>query len=145
VSDTIEDTLATSADDVAESEGDGNDAVGATTEGAGQRPRGRRPRAERPPGAAPRQEVPDAEARGIQPHDYEAHLEREHGLRVVVEPGWPTEIARHRLVKPAPGGREERSLVAYIGTRPAAVDFFSRYLHPAGQKRKAPRGRRRAA
>lgn len=144
MSDTIEETMATRTDDV-ESDGDADEAARTEAESAEQRPRGRRPRAERPPGAAPRPEVPAVEPRGIQPHDYEAHLEREHGLRVVVEPGWPTEIARHRLVRPAQGRHGERSLVAYVGTRPEAIDFFYRYLHPAGQKRKAPRTRRRAA
>lgn len=66
----------------------------------------------------------------IPPSEYSWHLEREHGLLVAPEPGWPTEVKRFRLARPAGGGRSEQVLATFVGTRPQALAHFYRYLHP---------------
>lgn len=106
-----------------------------------------RPRQEQPRGSRQsRQGWRQAEARGqrgpqttnrdagLPASEYHTHLEREHNLRVVEEEGWPTEIKRYRLVRPAgdKGKKKDSVLTVFEGTMPQAVSHFYGYLHPQG-------------
>lgn len=106
------------------------------TDRPNERPR-RRPRQaqRRPEGERAHGDLP--------PHEYEQHLERDHNLRVVAEPGWPTEVKRFRLVKPEKSGKPEGSLEDFVGTKPQAIAHFYHHLHPAGheQQLKTPLGK----
>jgi len=104
-----------------------------------------RPRRPRPPrqGApdAPRTsgENPPAESaappqREVAPWNYRAHIEEEHSLKVIAEPGWPTEHKRYMLARVTDG--KERSIDAYTGTLPQALSHFYKYLHPEPKVRR---------
>ena len=89
--------------------------------------------------------APPGEKPPIPPVEYLRHLEQEHGLLVAPEPGWPTEVKRFRLVRPAGGGRSEQVLATFVGTRPQALAHFYRYLHPPRRETLAREAQPRAA
>jgi hypothetical protein len=68
-----------------------------------------------------------------QPWDYERHLDAEHNLLVESQAGWPTTISRYRLYRPMQGKQAEKTLVAFVGNGPAALDHFFRYIHPTAR------------
>jgi hypothetical protein len=65
-----------------------------------------------------------------QPWDYERHLEAEHNLLVDSQSGWPSAVSHYRLYRPMQGKQAEQTLVAFVGTGPAALAYFYRYIHP---------------
>lgn len=100
---------------------------------SGQRPG----RASRPPRGPARRVEGEHSARhqgggGVAATEFPPHIEREHGMLVVEERGWPTEIKRYRLVRPAGDRNRERVLAVFKGTYPEALAHFYRYLHPHG-------------
>jgi hypothetical protein len=96
------------------------------------RSRPNRPQPPRPPAAPGPENAPEG-PRPIPPANYQEHLQAEHGVRVVAEPGWPTEIKRYYLVR-GENGKEER-LEVYRGTLPEALAHFYRLLHPRRSRR----------
>ena len=113
--------------------------------------RPRPPRRPRQPseGRAPRLQEQRQEGEGaratVPAFDYEGHLVGEHGLEIEVEPGWPTEVKRFTLVRPAQNRNPRQALTSHVGTRPEAVAFFYEYLHPQAVKRTGRRTAGRAA
>lgn len=72
--------------------------------------------------------------RAISPAGFREHLEREHGLSVVAEPGWPTEHRRYFLVRAQNG--TQKQLANYRGTLGEAVTHFYYLLHPEQRSRR---------
>lgn len=107
-----------------------------------QNPEQRRPPPRRPPRppqapggpAAGEAEAGRAARRVIPPSSYREHLETEHGLKVVAEAGWPTDIKRFFLVRSQDGS--EKSIAAFRGTFPEAVTHFYYLLHPEQRSRR---------
>lgn len=69
----------------------------------------------------------------VPPSSYREHLEREHGLEIVAEPGWPTEYRRYFLVRGQNGTRKQ--LASHRGTLGQAVTHFYYLLHPEQRSR----------
>lgn len=86
-----------------------------------------------------REESRPAPRETTQPWDYQRHLEAQHNLRVDSQAGWPTLVSRYRLFRPLEGKKREKTLVAFTGTEPAALEHFFRYIHPAPKARTAVR------
>lgn len=99
------------------------------------RPRRGRPGPPRPapPPAAPAPLAPPA-PRPIPPSSFREHLETEHGLTIVAEPGWPTEYKRYYLVRRV--DETEKRLAAFKGRFPEAVTHFYYLLHPEQRPRR---------
>jgi hypothetical protein len=93
-----------------------------------------RPRVPRrtPPPSVPEEVQPLP--RAIAPSAYREHLEREHGVTIVAEPGWPTEYKRYRLVRAQDG--TQRSLAVFRGTLAEATTHFYYLLHPEQRPRR---------
>lgn len=72
--------------------------------------------------------------RAIPPSSFREHLEREHGLAIVAERGWPTEIRRYFLVRGQNG--TQKRLASYRGTLGRAVTHFYYLLHPEQRSRR---------
>lgn len=109
------------------------------TDRGSDRGRSNRPRPARPAGP-PRADQPTGEGgaaapaqRTVPPANYREHLEQEHGLRVVAEPNWPTDLKRWRLVRGE--GANEKTLEVYRGTLPEAVGHFYHQIHPQPARR----------
>lgn len=93
------------------------------------RNRPNRPRPSRPPAQPPRgAENAPAAPRAIPPTSYREHLESDHGVRVVEEKGWPTEVMRYLLVRDK-NGREE-TMETFQGTLPQALSHYYHMFHP---------------
>ncbi|HUX87156.1 MAG TPA: hypothetical protein VMW65_09155 [Chloroflexota bacterium] len=83
--------------------------------------------AQNPPAAPPSQRV-------VAPSSYREHLENEHGLLVIAEPGWPTEYKRFFLVRGQNG--TQKHLASFRGTHAEALAHFYYLLHPEQQSRR---------
>ena len=94
-------------------------------------------RPQRVPSSPVRDESQQTPRETTQPLDYERHLEAEHNLLVDSQQGWPTEVRRYRLFHPMQGQRREKTLVAFVGTRPAALSYFFRYIHPTTRAKRS--------
>lgn len=70
----------------------------------------------------------------VAPSTFREHLEREHGLTIIAEAGWPTDVKRFRLVRAQNG--THRSLAAFRGTHAEAVTHFYYLLHPEQRPRR---------